>query len=504
MGPAVWAILVCVLISCGKGGTDTTKSIPAKTGLIIAITKDINGLDPQNPGNTLTQAVLYNIFEPLLKRSPDDQIIPSLAVKWENIDAMTWRFTLKEGVKFHSGNPLTSEDIVFFINRIKDARFSERSNYTTIKEIKIIDELNFDIITTEPDPILLNRISRLAGGILDSKKFQETGEEAYLRGPSGTGPYMLQEWKKDEQVVIVKNPAYHGPEPVWEKVTFRAIPESSTRVAEILTGGVDIALDVTPNDEDRINANPGTRVERFPTKRILYWVVRTSSPGLNDLRVREAIDLAVDDQTIVDQIYNGAGTVTRSLIAPNVFGSNPALCGVYLYDPERAQQLLRESGHAGLEIELASGNGQYLKDKEFTELMGAMLERAGFNVKYSIMDTSRFTELKNARKFESLRMNGYSSSMSDASKDLQPFLEENPIQKTDWANAEFRMLGNEALVIMDQEKRRQNYMRMQEIMAEERPLIPVMQLMGFYGVSDALNYTPRLDEFIYVDEITPR
>ena len=99
-------------------------------------------------------------------------------------------------------------------------------------------------------------------------------------------------------------------------------------------------------------------------------------------------------------------------------------------------------------------------------------------------------------------MNGYSSSMSDASKDLQPYLEDNPIQKTDWVNAEFRALGEEALVIMDQEKRKKNYQRMQELMAEERPIIPVMQLMGFYGVSDALNYKPRLDEFLYVDEIT--
>jgi peptide/nickel transport system substrate-binding protein len=491
---------LAVFASCGKNGAEARAA--AKTELVIAITKDINGLDPQAPGNTLTQAILYNFFEPLMMRNPDDEIIPCLAVKWENINPTTWRFTLKEGVKFHSGNPLTSDDVVFFLTRIQDKRFSERANYETIEDVKVIDPLNFEIVTKEPDPILLNRLSRLAGGILDSKKLREVGEDVYLKSPSGTGPYILQEWKKDEQVVIVKNPAYHGKPAVWEKVTFRAIPESSTRVAELLTGGVDIALDVSPNDEDRVNANNGTHIERFPTKRILYWVVRTSSPGLDDPRVREAIDLAVDDQAIVDQIYNGAGTVTRSLIAPNVFGSNPAYCGTYLYDLERAKQLLAESNRAGFEIELASGNGQYLKDKEFTELMGAMLEQAGFKVKYSIMDTSRFTELKNARKFESLRMNGYSSSMSDASKDLQPYLEENPIQKTDWVNAEFRALGEEALVIMNQEKRRQNYMRMQELMAEERPIIPVMQLMGFYGVSDALNYKPRLDEFLYADEIT--
>ena len=492
---------VCLLAACSKN-TAGGASREAKTQLTIAITKDINGLDAQNPGNTLTQAILYNFFEPILMRSPNDEIIPCLAVKWENISPTAWKFTLKEGVKFHSGNPLTSADAAFFLNRIQDRRFSERANYDTIQEVKIIDDLNFEIITKEPDPILLNRISRLAGGIMDSKKIQELGEEAYLKTPSGTGPYMFHEWKKDEQISIVKNPAYHGKSAVWEKVTFRAIPENSTRVAELLTGGVDIALDISPNDEDRVNANAGTHIERFATKRILYWVVRTSTSGLDDPRVREAIDFAVDDQAIVDQIYNGAGSVTRSLIAPNVFGSNSNYCGVYLYDLERAKRLLVESGRVGYEIELASGNGQYLKDKEFTELMGAMLEKAGFKVKYSIMDTSRFTELKNARKFESLRMNGYSSSMSDASKDLQPYLEDNPIQKTDWVNAEFRALGEEALVIMDQEKRKKNYQRMQELMAEERPIIPVMQLMGFYGVSDALNYKPRLDEFLYVDEIT--
>lgn len=510
--------LLCAILSltvaltctaCGGKETPAASGAPtasapapeAKTELVIAITKDINSIDPHVLGNTLTSAVQANMYEWLIKRDADNNLIPGLADSWTQVDDTTWSFHLREGVQFHSGNPLTSADVQFSLMRIQGDQFTERSNYVQIKEVKIIDDANFEIITNGPDPALLNRISRLGSGILDSKLFQELGEEEYTRQVSGTGPYKLERWSKDSSIVMVKNDNYWGDDPTWEKVTFRVIPEESTRTAELLTGGVDVALDISPAEVERVNSNPGTHVESFSTSRVLYWVVRTSTEGLNDVRVRQAIDYAIDDQMLIDTIYGGAGTPTQTIVAPGVFGSNPDLVGTCRYDLEKAKQLLADSGYEGLRFELASGNGQYLKDKELTELVAAMLDQAGFQVELNIMDTSRFTEIKNAREFHGLRMNGYSSSMSDAFKDLTPFSQENPVQLTDWHNAEFDQLFAESETMMDREQREANYRHMQELMDQELPVIPMLLLPGYYGVSDQLDYTPRSDEYIYVNDI---
>ena len=500
-------LLLAGTVACGNANQGSTSdnvdpSSEEKTELVIAIPKDINGFDPNDPGNTLTAAVHGNMYEWLLRRDSDDNIVAGLADTWEQVDDVTWRFHLREGVTFHSGNPLTSEDVKFSLTRIQEDRFPQRSNYIQIKEVRVIDEHNFEIITDGPDPILLNRISRLGGSIFDSKLYEELGEEAFLQQVSGTGPYKLDSWEKDSEIVLVKNENYYGDTPKWQKVTFRVIPETSTRIAELLTGGVDVALDLSSTDVDRVNANEGTHIVPFTTKRVIYWVVRTSTEGLDDVKVRQAIDYAINDQLLLDTLYGGAGTVTQTIVAEGVFGSDPDLVGTYRYDPEVAKTLLAEAGAEGLSFELASGNGQYAKDKELTELVATMLVEAGFNPQVNIMDTSRFTELKNAREFYGLRMNGYSSSMSDAGTDLVPLTQENPVQLTDWHNEQFNALYAESLATMDDTVRQGAFEEMQQLVVEELPLIPMFQMPGFYGVSDEISYTPRADEYIYVDDIT--
>ena len=483
--------------------TEVTQA-PEKTDLVIALTKDINSLDPHNCGNTITAAVQGNMYEWLVQRSADGEIIPGLADSWEQVDDVTWSFHLREGIAFHSGNPLTSADVKFSFDRVKEDWSAQRSNYVKIAEVQIVDDYNFNLITDGTDPILLNRISRLGSGIMDSKLFAELGEEEYIKQVSGTGPYKLDHWTKDEEVVLVKNDAYWGDEPAWQSVTFRVITEESTRTAELLTGGVDIALDCSPSEVARIEENEGTHVVNFATNRVVYWVVNTTTEGLDDVRVRQAIDYAIDDQTLVDAVYGGAGTTVETIVGPSMIGCDSSLIGVSRYDLEKAKSLLEEyKAETGKDVsfELASGNGQYLKDKELTELVAYMLGEAGFQVELNIMDTSQFTEIKNARGFTGLRMNGYSSSMGDGNQDLVFLTQENPVQFTGFYNEELNGLYEANTSLMDEEARKANIVRMQQIVNEEEPVIPMLLLPGYYGVSDSIDITPRADEFIYANDI---
>ncbi|NOU96183.1 ABC transporter substrate-binding protein [Paenibacillus sp. LMG 31456] len=496
--------LVLALMVAGCTGKQTANSDNGPKVLTIGITKDINGFDVHRTGNTLTGSVLVNVFDYLVIKDKDQKIQPGLAVSWANVEPTTWRLKLKQNVKFHNGDPFTAKDVKFSLERIaKDAKFTDNRNYRQIKEVKIVDDYTADIITNGPDPILLNRISRLGSGMLPSKYIEEKGIDEFVKNPVGTGPYKYKEWSKDNRIVLEKNPDYFGGTPKWDQVVFRVIPEESTRVAELLTGGIDIALDIPPADAKRVDNNKGTHVIKAPTKRVLYWIVPTGKPEFKDPRVREAIDLAIDDKAIVDKIYEGGAIPTRTITIAGTPGSETSLYNTSLYDPKRARELLKEAGvENNLQITISSGNGQYLKDKEMTELVGAMLEEVGIKVKLEILETSKFNEKKSAKSFAGLRMNGISSSLNDPASDYGALTSQESTGESDYKNPEFDKIYNHAESNMDLASREKEFQTLQQMIAKDRPIIPLLQLKGIYAVKDIIEFNPRIDEMLYVDEIS--
>lgn len=488
----------------GEANTDAKTESSSKV-LTIASGNDIRGFDIHDHNNTSTEAVHVNMFNYLVKKDRDQNIIPELAVSWENVDETTWRFKLREDVKFHNGDPFTAEDVKFTLERVaKDEKLLEYGNYKQIKEVKVVDEYTVDIITDGPQPVLLNRLSRLGSGMLPAKYIQEQGWDTFLKNPVGTGPYKFKEWIRDDRLILVKNPDYFGDEPKWDEVVFRSIPEDATRVAELMTGGVDVAVNIPPTDMQRIEDNEGTYSVQGPTQRVMQLTVRmTEGTVTADPKVREAIDLAIDDKVIVESIFDGGATVTRTRVTPGNFGANPDLYNTYLYDPERAKQLLKEAGYEnGLDLTLSAPSGRYLKDKESAELIMAMLGEVGIRVNLELMEWSAFSEKYKGKKFNELFMIGYANSMFDASLAFDRVHSSRAKGESDYNNPEVDQLLAAAETNMNPEERKQQYQKVQEIVAEERPIIYLYQLNANYGVSDRIDFKPRLDEMLPVDEIT--
>jgi len=490
-----------------SSSSDTGASTkPASNGTItIGISSDITSFDPHASLNTNTGAVLVNIFDYLIIRDENDNLVPNLAVSWENIDDTTWRFKLREGVKFHNGDPFTAKDVKFSLERIAYGKeFTNSRNYEQIKEVRIIDDYTVDIITHEPDPILLNRISRIGSGMLPSKYIEENGVEYFAAHPIGTGPYMYKEWRKDDRIILEKFSDYWGGDPVWDEVVFRIIPEASTRVSELLTGGIDLAISVPATDISRINDNAGTHVERGLIKRVLFWLLKTSEGPTADPRVREAIDLAIDEQAIVDYIYEGGAVATRTITTPGVPGHEPSLYNTSLYDPERAKQLLAEAGYPnGVKLTVNAPQSRYLKDKEVAEITATMLEAVGFQVNLQILDNSLYADRQSAGTLQDMYLWGLSSSLSDPSSDYNRFTTAHSQGDSDYSNPEVDELHAAAGKNMNPEERAAQYQRIQQIIAEERPMIPQFQLMENYGVNDRIQFVPRIDEMFYVNNIKP-
>jgi peptide/nickel transport system substrate-binding protein len=504
-------VLSLSLAACSSQGDSssseegsTEKKEDNKT-LVIARGTDIVSFDIHDHNNTSTEAVHTNMFDYLVKRDKNMELQPDLAKSWENMNDTTWRFKLREDVKFHNGNPFTAADVKFTLERVaNDDTLLEYGNYMQIKEVKIVDDYTIDIITDAPEPALLNRLSRLGSGILPSKYIEENGWDHFMENPIGTGPYKFVEWKRDEELVLAVNQEYFGEKPKWEKVVFRTIPEDATRVSELLTGGVDIAVNIPPSDWERVENNEETKLAKGPTQRVMMLVARTTEGTVTaDPKVRKAIDLAIDKQAIVDSLLQGAGTVTRTRVTPGNTGANEDLYEKTLYDPEKAKQLLKEAGYEnGLELTLSAPNGRYLKDKESAELMAAMLQEVGITVNLDFLEWSKFVEKYSNKTFGELFLIGYGNSMFDAALALDRLYSERAKGETDYSNPEVDELLDNAMVNMDPEERAKQYQKAQEIIAEERPQIYLYQLDAVYGVRKGLNFQPRLDEMTYVDDIT--
>jgi len=507
----VFMLLMLVITGCGGGGdkasTDGSKEKKGNENdnvLTIGTSADMVSFDVHNHQATQTQAIHVNMFDSLLEKDRDGNFVADLADSWKNIDELTWEFTLNPKATFHNGDPVTSNDVKFTLERAaKDETLLENKYFKQIKEIKIIDDHKFQIITNGPDPVLLNRISRQGSGILPAKYIEENGWEHFLKNPIGAGPYKFVEWKKDDRLTLAKYENYYKYDPKWEKVVFRVIPEDSTRVAELLTGGIDMAVNIAPTDWDRINDNEGTQVISGPTQRIMQLVMRmTDGNATADPLVREAVELAIDKQLIVDTLYGGSGTITRTGVTPIATGGNEKLFGQDIYDPEKAKKLLKEAGYEnGVDITLSVSNGRYLKDKESAELIQSMLAEVGINATLEPFEWSKFMELYTGKTFKEIYLIGYANSLNDASNPLG--LVESKVTKgeTDYNNPEVDKLLNDAMYNMNPEERAEQYKKVQEIVANDRPRIYLYTLDQFIGIKDNLTYEPHIDEWYIVDEI---
>jgi len=472
--------------------------------LTIANASDIESFDPHNNENTQSEAVLVNLFDYLLKNDSSQKKVPGLATSWEKMNDTTWRFKLREGVKFHNGDPFTAADVKFSIERLsRDSKLKQYSYYKNFKEVNIIDEYTVDIITDGPEPLMLNKMSRMGADMLPSKYIQEKGMDVFKKEPVGTGPYKFSKWQKDDRVELVKNPDYFAGTPKWDKVVFRSIPEDTTRVSELMAGGIDIAAKIPSTDMKRIDGVNNMKVEQAMIQRVLHVIMRhTPDSVMADPKVREAVELAINKKELIDNIAGGAGIPTRTSVTPGNFGADPSLYNQSLYDKERAKALLKEAGYAngGPKITFSSS----VVYKEIAEATAAMLTEAGFEVNLEILEASKFTERYSAKKFNELFLLGVGNSLFDASNNYNRFKLANAKGETDYNNPEVEQLLLSADKNMNPEDREKQYQRVQQIIAVERPTIYLYQMKGLYGVGPKVEYTPRIDEMYFAEDITPK
>lgn len=502
-------MMATMLAGCSGGASSSTPASASasaasgtssndSTTLTLAINADILTTDPQALNNGTTTSVLYNVFSNLVKYDDAGEIVMDLAESYELLeDQVTWEFKIREDAVFHDGTPVTAEDVAWSLTRVMtDESSSDYMNFSPLAEAVAVDDYTVHVVSDDPYPIMLQLLCKGGAAVLPKAYFEENGEEAWLANPIGSGPYQLTEYVKDDHVTLVPFADYYGEQnPDWEEIIFRVVPESSTRVGELIAGNVDAVNMVIPTEWERVNGNEGTAVVNGPSTRVYQLALKTDKGPTADLRVRQAIDLAIDDQTIVDTILQGAGTPMLTRVPSGVNGCNEDLVGKYNYDPERAKELLAEAGYPdGFSMKIEAPTGRYTMDAEISQAIVAMLSQVGITVDLQLLESSAYSNVFSAHSAEDGFMTCFGLGFFDASYGMIGYFGVNTSGESNWNNQEYIDMYYEAEFNMNEEERTQLFQEMQQMVADEVPYAIICQIDNSYGVKDSITMTPRLDD----------
>ena len=407
---SVGVLSLALAAGCGARGNTGTPSAGGGTSaktkrLTVGIADTVQTLDVQKQGSMGTMSVLSNLYDPLVRRGNDGKLYPALAMEWKALDDHTWQFKLRQGVKFHNGEPFDANAVKFSIERILNPKTkSPIVELRKVDRVDVVDNYTVNIITKQVVPNLPDSLALFGGCIVPSKYIQQQGEEAFAQKPVGTGPFKFKEWQKDDHLTLVANQEYWGGAPRIDELVFRSLPDPADRVAALLSGQVDIINQVPADSQERVKGDPNLRLEKAAGLRLYYLSTAYEQGPTADVRVRQAISYAIDTQALIKHLLNGNGVPAAAPVTQFSFGYDPAL-KPYEFNPQKAKDLLAQAGYKdGFEIKFQTQPGFY---KDLSEAVAGMLEKVGIRAKLEVLPDAQFDELYEKGKLAPLWTNGY-------------------------------------------------------------------------------------------------
>src|SRR5215467_13983523 len=314
-----------------------------KKDLVVAQGGDISKFDPHFSTSSNDIRWSFNIFDNLTSRHPDGKLYPGLALESKLQSQTVWAFKLRQGVKFHNGDPFTSADAKFSLERTYDPNVKTMvaTVFTTIDKIEAPDPYSLVVHTKKPDPLLPARLAFYGGQIVPKKYLESVGNDAFNAKPVGTGPTRFVSWVKDDRLTLDANPDYWGGKPDFDKLIVRSIPETAPRVAALLKCEVDVITQLPSDHWDRVNQNATTRGVGALYAGLYTLGINAKNPPLNNELVRKAMALAVDREAIVKEMYGGRAIVPNGPIAQGDRFYDSSLPPLR-YDPKEARELVKK------------------------------------------------------------------------------------------------------------------------------------------------------------------
>lgn len=456
-----------VLTACGGGGKEITRKNPDDT-LVVAQGADAVTLDPHGTNDQPSSRVAKQIYNTLVYATEEMEIVSALAKEWEKIDDLTWEFNLVEGVKFHNGEELKASDVKFTFERMLESP-NVGHILGPVSEIKVVDDYTVQIITSEPFAPILAHLAHSASSILNEKAVTDGGAD-YGQQPVGTGPFKLVDWKTGDKITLERNDDYFQGAPKIKTVIFRNMPEGTSRTIGLETGEVDLAYDVEPVDKKLIQETDGLELIEGPSLSSAYLGFNTKKAPFDNLKVRQAINYAINVQDIIDVVLEGSGVVAKSPLTEGIFGANLDLAG-YEYNVEKAKELLKEAGFEnGFETSIWT-NDNPVRGK-IAEMVQAQLKEVGINAKIDTVEWGAYLERTAAGEHDMFIL-GWVTVTGDADYGLYALYHSTQHgdagNRTFYTNPEVDKLLDLGKTEPDQAKREEAYKKAQELIVADAP-----------------------------------
>lgn len=478
--------------------------------LIVALPLEPNSVNPPNGADRMAGNVINQIFESLIAVDYDTgEILPALATAWDVAeDGSSYTFTLRQGVTFHDGSAFNAQDVVATFEAGGDPANAYASSYTDVT-VEVVDDYTVTLIPETPSVTFLRRMTETP--IISDEQFAADGNPGIESNPIGTGPFKFVEWNKGDRLVLAANTDYWDEgKPHLAEVIFRPIPESSTRLAAIQTGEVHIVNRLNSDEAASLDGVDSVQVVTYPADRVYYIAFNNLTTGVGlpteDKLVRQAMNIAVDRQAIVDGLFDGHARLSSGMVTPSNLGFDAALAP-FAYDPDRAKALLAEAGYAdGFSIGMACPVGAYTNFEEVCQAIANFLADVGITLEggeIEFLETGVYWDREAAKELPPLFGDSWSASVGEALPRLTGSLRGMEASYSSWFDPEIDALLDEIEQTFDNEARSGLYQELQAYMQDNPPFIYLYEPVSFEAINSAVQgYAPNSVEQYYLKDVS--
>ena len=478
----------------GDGGDTTTSSADGDGGvleeLIIVQGSEPASMAPDVDAITTSRRFTWHIFDTCTRYAWNGdqlELVPWLCESWEQVDPTTWRFTLRDGITFHNGEPLTAEAFEFTLETYKNNQ-AMLSTIFADRTITAVDDLTFDVVT-DVENLQSLPASMSAMWVYPPQYYQEVGMEEFGNDPVGTGPYQFVSWEKGVEIRIEAVEDWWGPtQPQIQTIVHQAVAEASSRVALLETGDAHLVTDLPPELGDRVDASDGSHTVTIPSTRRFFLMFNTFLPPTDDPLVRQAVNYAIDRDALRNELFSGFAGEFNGVFVPGEAGFDPDFEG-YPHDVERARELLAEAGYGdGVEIDLNYPIGNYTLDAATNEALVAMLAEAGITANLNGGPISEISQLYATQEAPGMSFFTFAPLWLDPSFVGLVHFTSSSLYRYNFTDQQDALLA-EALAEQDADVREETYRDIQESLIMDRAVwAPLFTQVDIYGVSDLLDW----------------
>ncbi|WP_421926045.1 ABC transporter substrate-binding protein [Neoaquamicrobium sediminum] len=488
--------------------------------IVVGQIAEPQSLDPHAVTAVNDFRILVNVYDGLVRFADGSlEVEPSLAESWEiSEDGLTYTFKLREGVTFHDGTPFNAEAVKFNFERMLDEEhpfhdtgpFPLAFFFSAVDEVTAVDDTTVEFKLNEPFAPFLSNLAYPTGLIVSPAAVEASGKD-YGRNPVGTGAYKFEEWQGNQRVVVTRNEDYWDGAPAPEAIVFRPITDANTRVAEMLSGGLDIMVEVPPDSVAQFRDAPDFQVHEQAGPHVWFLILNMKEGPFAEKAVRQAANYAINKESLVTDVLQGTAEVAAGPIPPAFAWAYNEEVQPYPYDPDKARELLEEAGYDGEEITfyVTEGGSGMLDPVAMGTAIQADLAAVGMNVKIETYEWNTFLGQVNPGLEGKADMAEMAWMTNDP--DTLPFLtlrtaafpSEGGFNSGYYSNVEVDELLNQARVSTEPEERATLYKQMQEIVHEDAPWVFVANwVQGAVTTANVEGFSLQPSFFLMLQDVS--